>query len=829
MRNLKLSSTLIKLLPLILSGGAIGLAFQNCSSQSFQPAQTVVAGTSFCQSHSTDSACTLNQSTTCTFNGQNVAEGASVKAYLNSSVQNGSPCQTQTRNCIKGVLSGTFAYASCSTAAAASCLFNGQTIADGGSVTAYLASTTAAGASCQSQNRNCSNGTLSGGFLYSSCEASPYASCLFNGQTISHGSSVTAFPNSTVAYGAKCSGQQRTCFNGALSGAGDYATCTVDAAASCLFSGMTVANGQQVTAYASSSGTTCTPVLRTCSNGTMSGSGNYTSCVVNQPASCYLNGVTIPSGGQQTFYFANSVPMGSTCQAELRSCNNGALTGSAIYESCQTSPVSIAALPAYVRYGKTSTLSWQSSGAVSCLVSAAGYGLWTGTNASAQTDARTGDMTYTLTCQMSDGSTASSQVTVYVEQPSTLIPEMKAHGCTWQQLVGDFSGQIDHGDAVSMLGRSNCVYLNRSLETWAHPLDANRLAQSQSDIQNIKTATGKNYIFGMFVAESVQSSGLIFDPDENRYLDFSKMCSPYLSGPASGQCYPNVDLPDYRSYVRYMTRHAMDLGVQDFIFGSVDQQDTLNFQSGSTFMQIFDEIRAYAKATGKEVTIGAQFNHGPNNSTLGINMNYWDYEFAAVWPSADGGLDNEPGNTWYEWNKPEVTSQTDVLVNLDWWGPNDMISTYAGWDKVKRGNFAMIAYNTLRGRGQGYLMSYISPVNNQTSTCMGSGAMWYTASNNSPCQDEDYLNSLLTGNTLWISADQHTFDYSQGTTIRWQSWNAQSCVVSLYGFGLWGTTNGATATGPVPNTDSTYVLTCSMNDGTQQQAQTSVHVNNAPN
>ena len=51
----------------------------------------------------------------------------------------------------------------------ASCAFNGQTIAHGGSVTAYAASSVTSPNSCTAQTRTCSNGTLSGSYSYSSC------------------------------------------------------------------------------------------------------------------------------------------------------------------------------------------------------------------------------------------------------------------------------------------------------------------------------------------------------------------------------------------------------------------------------------------------------------------------------------------------------------------------------------------------------------------------------------------------------------------------------------------------------------------------------------
>jgi len=54
--------------------------------------------------------------TSCTFNGQSVANGQSVTAYQSSSVAYGSACASETRTCTKGTLSGSYQNTSCSVA-----------------------------------------------------------------------------------------------------------------------------------------------------------------------------------------------------------------------------------------------------------------------------------------------------------------------------------------------------------------------------------------------------------------------------------------------------------------------------------------------------------------------------------------------------------------------------------------------------------------------------------------------------------------------------------------------------------------------------------------
>lgn len=280
---------------------------------------------------------------TCEFNGQTIPNDSRVTAYQNSSVPAGSSCVSEQRLCVDGVLYGSYQYASCSVAEPASCLFNGQTIAHGDAVTAYTASTVAFGVSCSTvaQTRTCNNGVLSGNAPYSSCESNAPRSCLFNGLTVSHGNSVNAFQSSTTQYGGSCTSETRTCNDGTLSGSFQFETCNVDAPASCMFDGRNVAHGEVVTAFASSSapyGELCQQESRTCDNGNLSGSYNFSSCTVGLPASCTFDGRTIMSGESVTAFQSSSVPYGQSCQSQARTCTNGVLSGSYSSSSCEVEP-----------------------------------------------------------------------------------------------------------------------------------------------------------------------------------------------------------------------------------------------------------------------------------------------------------------------------------------------------------------------------------------------------------------------------------------------------------------------------------------------------------
>src|SRR5262249_30947473 len=57
----------------------------------------------------------------------------------------------------------------------------------------------------------------------------PAASCTFDGQTIASGASVTAYQSASVPAGSSCVAQTRTCSDGTLSGSYGFASCSVDA------------------------------------------------------------------------------------------------------------------------------------------------------------------------------------------------------------------------------------------------------------------------------------------------------------------------------------------------------------------------------------------------------------------------------------------------------------------------------------------------------------------------------------------------------------------------------------------------------------------------
>lgn len=235
------------------------VSFQNCSPVAFKAKLASTAPQviqSSCISDPNSASCTAILQ--CQFNGKFYNENETVKAYLQSSVPNGQTCASEERRCQNGTFAGSYAYAECEVGALKSCLFNGKTIRHGESTEAYQSSSVAYGDTCQKQVRVCNDGSLSGGYIFPACQVGPAATCFFNGQTIASGQSVTAYATSSVPSGQTCASEVRTCQAGVLSGSYVNPICVVNPAvgASCSVSlspGSTLADTQILKVNVSSS------------------------------------------------------------------------------------------------------------------------------------------------------------------------------------------------------------------------------------------------------------------------------------------------------------------------------------------------------------------------------------------------------------------------------------------------------------------------------------------------------------------------------------------------------------------------------------------------
>ncbi len=118
-------------------------------------------------------ACAVEEPSDCVWNETTIPSGSSVIAYAAEAVPFGQGCLAESRVCNNGQLSGSYAFATCAVAEPQSCTFDGQTIAHGDAITAYASASVAPDETCNSETRLCSDGTLSGSFSASTCVVEP--------------------------------------------------------------------------------------------------------------------------------------------------------------------------------------------------------------------------------------------------------------------------------------------------------------------------------------------------------------------------------------------------------------------------------------------------------------------------------------------------------------------------------------------------------------------------------------------------------------------------------------------------------------------------------
>jgi len=282
--------------------------------------------------------------------GGEIANGASRTAYSTATVGCGGSCSSQTRTCSGTTLTGSYNYASCSVSACAGCSLPwGGSIGNGASVTAYQNSSVACGSSCNSQTRTCTNGSLSGSYANSGCSVGACGCNLPWGGSITNGQSRTAYASSSVSCGSSCSSQTRTCTNGSLSGSYNYGSCSVGSCSNCSLDGVTISHGGSRTFYRTSRscGQACTDIdgTRTCNNGSIGGSSVYSkaSCPAEVCSSCTApDGSTVSHGSCRTRYTQPTAQMTcglcEPCSQATWCCNNGSGSGTwGAYSSCSNS------------------------------------------------------------------------------------------------------------------------------------------------------------------------------------------------------------------------------------------------------------------------------------------------------------------------------------------------------------------------------------------------------------------------------------------------------------------------------------------------------------
>ncbi|MDD5396531.1 MAG: hypothetical protein PHW24_00535 [Candidatus Moranbacteria bacterium] len=319
------------------------------------------------------------------------------------------------------------------------------------------------------------------------------------------------------------------------------------------------------------------------------------------------------------------------------------------------------------------------------------------------------------------------------------MDRVKSQGCVADGLLSEYNPENDK--FIDLINRSNCYYLHRSIETWLTPPDFLKAEYIMNKI------TKKDVVFGMFIAEAINVRSDYADADSGHEFDFKAMCRDGSNNAwGEGTCKPTFSSKEYRRYLQYITRKAIDLGVQSFTFGQIYMQE--GGGSKDFAPKIVQEMRDYASQQGVDIIIGAQTGDITDEKYLKL----FDYVEGGVGIDSQGNVEDGAclstrGSCWaLLWNDQFSSKANNVLLNLDWTGIlSDDLDIFARMDQSTRAQTLKNLYKKFSTRKTGFMMPMFGVINNENNGCRGPKKKFYSPDNSYSCQDENVINKILSG------------------------------------------------------------------------------------
>lgn len=324
------------------------------------------------------------------------------------------------------------------------------------------------------------------------------------------------------------------------------------------------------------------------------------------------------------------------------------------------------------------------------------------------------------------------------------MKQMKKRGCVADGFLSGYGGDIN--SSIALVNRSRCYYLHRALETWLKPPDfklANKI---------INKVTKPNTVYGMFIAEAIDTKANYFYPAEERDFNFNKMCSPGSKNYwGEHTCRPSLARKEYRRYVQYISEQAMDLGIQSFLFGQVFYQDGGDEEAQDILTEVIRGMREYADFRGMKIFIGAQTNDITDEKYLRL----FDYVEGGIGLKSDGSIEDGPCfSRWWQgagdwcwallWHSDFLSKANNVFVHFDWSGKKgDDMSVFTRMDKNKREETLRRLHDHFTNRDVGFLMPLLATLHRDNNGCRGPKKRFYSASRKYSCADENVINEIL--------------------------------------------------------------------------------------
>ncbi len=321
------------------------------------------------------------------------------------------------------------------------------------------------------------------------------------------------------------------------------------------------------------------------------------------------------------------------------------------------------------------------------------------------------------------------------------IDRMKKQGCVADGLL---SGYNRTSKDIRVIQDSECYFFSRAIETWLNSPDFQKA-------QEIIDEIGRDDVqYGMFIAEALNKKENYLYYETNRRFDFDKMCkdgSKNFWGEHT--CKPSLAEEEYRAYLKQITREAMDMGIQVFLFGQVYHQEE---DLDKPYVQaVIADMREYARSKNMHIIIGAQTNSIDDEEYL----QFFDFIEGGVGLHVDGTVeDNACFSRWYNngegwcwallWNEPFRSKAKNVFVHLDWSGiKGDDMSTFARMSEELRHQTLYNLYNKFISQDVGFLMPILTPLPQDNDGCYGPRQSFYSPNMKYGCKDLDIINKII--------------------------------------------------------------------------------------
>jgi len=329
--------------------------------------------------------------------------------------------------------------------------------------------------------------------------------------------------------------------------------------------------------------------------------------------------------------------------------------------------------------------------------------------------------------------------------PAPDIERMKYEGCVADGFLSGYGDDIN--SSIALVNRSQCYSLHRALETWLAPPDFRKAREIQAKVER------QGIVYGMFIAEALATNKDYYYPAEDREFEFKKMCRPGSKNDwGEHTCKPSFERKEYRKYLKYITERAMDMGIQNFLFGQIFYQEKSDL-SQAIIPEIIQEMRDYASFRGMEIVIGAQTNDITDPAYLG----YFDYIEGGVGLASDGTVENGPCfSRWWKqpgdwcwallWHPDFKNKAKNVMVHFDWSGKiGDDMSVFTRMSPGERAETMKRLHTQFEREKVGFLLPLLATLHRENHGCYGPKKRYYSAHRKYSCQDETAINDILEG------------------------------------------------------------------------------------